>query len=324
VTLLEPALLARLEALQLGTRRPLAGFMSGEHRSRRHGTSLDFADYREYHPGDDFRRIDYDLYARLDVLLLKLYEAEEDLHLRLLVDTSASMGLSDKLETAARVAAALGFVALTRRDPVSVHTFPLDRPAPRFLGRGAVPTFFHHLESLGATGTTDFAAAVSHLLARPGPPGLTVVLSDLLTPEWEPALSRLPARGSDVVIIHVLAPGEIDPTHAAPDGILHGAPETAPESPRRRRFRPRDQRPQQKSRPFATGDIELVDRETGARLAVSVTSEAMARYRQVADAWLERVEQRCRQVGATYVRILTDESLEATLLTAWRRQGVLR
>ena len=89
-------------------------------------------------------------------------------------------------------------------------------------------------------------------------------------------------------------------------------------------MRPRDQGQRQKSRPFATGDIELVDRETGARLAISVTSEAMARYRQVADGWLERVEQRCRQVGATYVRILTDESLEATLLTAWRRQGVVR
>jgi uncharacterized protein (DUF58 family) len=314
VTLLDPALLARLEALQLGTRRPLAGFTSGEHRSRRYGASLDFADYREYHPGDDFRRIDYHLFARLDVILLKLYEAEEDLHLRLLIDTSASMGLSGKLETAQRVAAALGFVALTRRDPVSVHTFPLDRPAPRFLGRGAVPTFFQHLESLAATGTTDFAAAVSHLLARPGPPGLTIVVSDLLTPEWEPALSRLPARGSDVVIVHVLAPDELDP-------LLAGSAEGGQRGPRRgRRRHPATP----KSRPVATGDVELVDRETGARVAVSVTSDAMARYRQVANAWLERVEQRCHQVGATYVRVLTDDSLEAILLTAWRRQGVLR
>jgi uncharacterized protein (DUF58 family) len=318
VTLLDPALLARLEALQLGTRRPLAGFVSGEHRSRRHGASLDFADYREYHPGDDFRRIDYHLFARLDVILLKLYEAEEDLHLRILVDTSASMALSGKLATAERVAAALGFVALTRRDPVSVHTFPLDRPAPRFVGRGAVPTFFQHLESLAATGTTDFVAAVSHLLARPGPPGLTVVLSDLLTPEWEPALSRLPARGSDVVIVHVLAPDELDP-------MLAGSTDAA--GPRRRRRRRRNARRPEgtpKTQPIATGDVELVDRETGARVAVSVTTDAMARYRQVAAAWLTRVEQRCHQVGATYVRILTDESLEAVLLTAWRRQGVLR
>src|SRR5262245_45070016 len=102
--------MARLERLQLGTRRRLSGQFAAEHRSPRHGTSLDFADYREYHPGDDFRRIDYDLYARLDVLLLKLYEAEDDLTLRLLIDTSRSMA-GDKLVQAERIAAALGFVA---------------------------------------------------------------------------------------------------------------------------------------------------------------------------------------------------------------------
>jgi len=286
VTLLDPALLARLEALQLGTTRPLAGFMSGEHRSPRRGTSVDFADYRQYHPGDDFRRIDYHLYARLDVLLLKLYEAEEDLHLRLLVDTSASMGLGGKLEQAVRVAAALGFVAVTHRDPVSVHSFPLDRPAPRFLGRPAIPSLFAHLESLEADGTTDFAAATAHLLARPGPPGLTVVLSDLLTPEWETSLSRLPAGGSDVVVVHVLSADELDP---------------AP-----------------------TGDVELVDRETGARVAVSVSGDTAARYRELVAQWLTRVEQRCHQVGAVYVRVMADEPLEPVLLTAWRRNGVLR
>src|SRR5215468_300381 len=103
--------MARLERLQLGTRRRLSGQFAGEHRSRRHGTSLDFADYREYHPGDDFRRIDYHLWARLDVLLLKLFEADDDLTLRLLVDTSASMA-GPKLQQARRVAAALGFVSL--------------------------------------------------------------------------------------------------------------------------------------------------------------------------------------------------------------------
>jgi uncharacterized protein (DUF58 family) len=297
VTLLAPDLMARLEALQLGTRRRLAGVMAGEHRSSRRGTSLDFADYRQYNPGDDFRRIDYHLFARLDVLLLKLYEAEEDLQLRVLVDTSASMGAGkapagdhqrsrSKLTQAARVAAALGFVALIRRDPVSVHTFPLERPAPRYLGRAAIPAFLDHLESLEATGTTDFAAAVSHLLARPGPPGLTIVLSDLMTPEWEPALSRLPARGGDVVVVHVLAGSDLDPP--------------------------------------ATGDVELVDRETGARVAVSVTSETTVRYRRVVTAWRHRVEQRCHQVGAAYVPVLAEEPLEPLLLAAWRQGGVLR
>ena len=285
-TLLEPAFLARLEALQLGTRRRLAGHFAGEHRSVRHGSSIDFADYRQYHPGDDFRRIDYFLYARLGVLNVKLFEAEEDLHLRLLVDTSASMGTGGKLQCARRVAAALGFVALTRRDPVSVHTFPLDRPAPRFAGRGAVPALFAHLERLEAEGETPFAAAVSSLLARPGPAGLTVVVSDLLTAEWDGALGRLPSRGGDVVVVHVLDRDELHPSLA--------------------------------------GDLELVDRESGRRVAVSMAPETVARYEQLARDWVERVAARCRQVGAGYVRLLTTDDLESALLGAWRSAGVLR
>ena len=286
--LLDPAFLARLEALQLGTRRRLAGHFAGEHRSVRRGQSVDFADYRQYHPGDDFRRIDYFLYARLGVLNVKLFEAEDDLQLRLLVDTSASMGAGagGKLACARRVAAALGFVALCRRDPVSIHAFPLDRPAPRFAGRGAVPALFGHLERLEATGDTPFAAAVSSLLARPGPAGLTVVVSDLLTPEWEAALGRLPSRGGDVVVVHVLDPEEL--------------------------------------RPSLAGDVELVDRESGTRVAVSLAPETVERYQRLADAWLARVQARCRQVGAGYVRLLTSDDLEARLLGAWRTAGVLR
>jgi len=284
--LLDPRLLARLEALQLGTRRRLAGHFAGEHRSTRHGASPDFADYRQYHPGDDFRRIDYFLYARLDVLLLRLYEAEDDLHLRLLVDTSASMATAGKLDMAKRVAAALGFVALTRRDPVSVHTFPLQRAAPRFAGRGAVPALFGHLSSLEATGDTAFAAAVSSLLARPGPSGLTVVVSDLLTAEWDGALSRLPSRGGDVMVVHVLAAEELHPT--------------------------------------LVGDLELVDREGGGRVVVSLAADTLAEYERATAAWLERVRGRCAQVGAAYVRILAEDDLETALLGTWRREGALR
>lgn len=252
----------------------------------RHGSSVDFADYRQYVPGDDFRRIDYFLYARLDVLLVKLFEAEEDLHLRLLLDTSASMAAGGKLDMAKRAAAALGFVALTRRDPVSVHTFPLERPAPRFVGRGAAPALFAHLDRLEPGGATPFAAAVSSLLARPGPVGLTVVVSDLLTPEWDGALGRLPSRGADVVVVQVLAPDELHPA--------------------------------------LSGDLDLVDREGGARVAVSLAPDTVRAYEAAAAAWLDRVAARCRQVGAAYVRLLATDDLESALLGAWRAAGVLR
>jgi uncharacterized protein (DUF58 family) len=284
--LLDPGLLAKLERLQLGTRNRLAGRFSGEHRSRRYGTSLDFADYREYHPGDDFRRIDYNLFARLDVLLLKLFEAEDDITVRLLVDTSASMGAGDKLRQAARVAAALGFVSLVRRDIVTVHTFPLDRPAPRFVGRGATAHLFALLAALEPDGETRFASACGHLLARPGPPGVTVVISDLLTPDWQQGIDRLPARGGEVVVVHVLAREELHPSFV--------------------------------------GDYELVDRETGAQVSVSLSPETLRAYEEVARAWTEEVAGRCRHAGATYVQLLDDDDLDHLLLGSWRDEGVIR
>ena len=127
-----PEVLGALERLQLGTRRRLAGQLVGGHRSPRYGSSLDFADFREYQPGDDFRRIDYLTLARLDQLLVRLYDAEDDLTVRLIVDTSASMSTDGKLQRAAELAGALGFVALTRRDRVELH-LPGAAPA-RFSG----------------------------------------------------------------------------------------------------------------------------------------------------------------------------------------------
>ena len=131
--LLEPELLAALERMQLNSRRPLAGQLSGGHRSKRHGSSLDFSDFREYQPGDDFRRIDYLTLARLDQLVVRLYEADDDLTVDLAIDTSASMGLDGKLRRAVEVASAVGFVALLRRDTVRLQ---VPGVAPRrFTGR---------------------------------------------------------------------------------------------------------------------------------------------------------------------------------------------
>ena len=285
--LLEPRFLARLERLQVGTRRRLGGQFAGEHRSTRRGTSLDFADYREYHPGDDFRRIDYQLLARLDVALLRLYEAEDDLVVRLLVDTSRSMATAAKLQQAQRVAAALGFVALVRRDVVTLHTFPSSfAGAPRFNGRGAAPALFSHLEALTADGGTEIVAAATDLLSRPGPPGLTVLVSDLLTPSWASAISRLPARGGDLVVVHVLADEEL--------------------------------------RPDLLGDLDLVDVETGASVSVSLSPSSLREYARLASAWTDDIALRCRQAGAAYVRLLDSADLEQELLRSWRDAGVLR
>ncbi|HUF14296.1 MAG TPA: DUF58 domain-containing protein [Acidimicrobiia bacterium] len=285
MTLLSPALMARLESLQLASRHRLVGRFGGEHKSKRYGNTIDFSDFREYHPGDDFRRIDYHVMARLDQVLIKLFEADDEITIRLLIDTSASMTVGDKIEQAKRLAAALGFVALTAHDSVSVHTFPARGLAPRFAGRAAVPAFLDYVEGLQATGLTPFAEAARHLLSQSGLPGLTVVLSDLLTPEWR-SLIQLRASGSDVTILHVLCEEDLDPDFS--------------------------------------GDLELVDRELGDRLTVSVTDDVSRSYRARVRLWREQVATAARGSGASYAAVDATEDIETLLLQTWREAGVLR
>lgn len=284
--LLSPRLLAQMEQLQMRTRRRLAGRFAGEHRSPRYGNSLDFADEREYHPGDDYRRIDYPMYARTGQLFVRLYEAEDDLSVRLLLDVSASMGHHDKLLQAKRLAAAVGFLALTRRDVVTLHLEPAVRPPQRFSGRHAISALFAALDALQPAGLTDLRSAAGDLLARPGPSGSTVVISDLLTPSWEPAIDRLPARGGDVSVLHVLAGEELAPT--------------------------------------IIGDLDVVDAENGEQVAVSVSADTLQSYTDVVDRWLVETAARCRSRGAAYQRVLADEAIDDVVLRGWREHGVVR
>ncbi|MEM8925318.1 MAG: DUF58 domain-containing protein [Actinomycetota bacterium] len=283
--LLPASLLARLERLQVANRRRLAGGIGGEHRSPRHGSSLDFADFRDYYPGDDLRRLDRSALARFDRLLIKLFDAEDDLTLRLLVDNSASMA-GQKLQRAVELAAALGFAALVRRDVVTVHTFSDPRPGQRLRGRAATGALFARLGAIAAEGETRFSAAADHVLRQQGPPGMTVVLSDLLTPEWDDGLTRLPARNGELVVVHVLAPEDLDPA--------------------------------------LSGDVELVDAETGARVEVSLSASVLDDYRRLARRWQDDVAGRVRAVGGRHVSVLTTDDVEQIVLGRARDAGVLR
>jgi len=283
--LLDPGLLARLERVQLSTRRRLAGNLPGEHRSPRHGSSLDFADFRDYYPGDDLRRLDLNALARLDRLLVKLFDAEDELTLRLLIDTSGSMQ-GAKLHKAAQVGGALGFTALVRRDIVTVHSFPFNQPGPRFRGRNMSQPLFDVLAKLNAGGETPLVAAADQLLTQPGPPGLTIVISDLLTPQWDSGIRRLKARDSELMVIHLLDPTDLDPN--------------------------------------LEGDLELVDNETGARLDVSLSASVLGDYRDLAYRWQQDVEDRVRASGGAYLLVKTTDDLESVILGRARDRGLIR
>src|SRR5271168_4008019 len=124
-TLLEPDFLARLEQLELVSRKIFMGRMKGERRSKKKGQSVEFADYRNYVIGDDLRFLDWNLYARLERLFIRLFMEEEDLHFTVLIDNSLSMdfGNPSKLHYAKQVAAALGFIGLVNLDRVVIEAF---------------------------------------------------------------------------------------------------------------------------------------------------------------------------------------------------------
>lgn len=284
--MLSTAALARLERLQLVTARRLAGDIAGEHRSTRHGSSLDFADFREYVPGDDSRRIDLHQLARLDVLRVKVYEGIDDLTVRMILDASGSMAFHGKFTAATDVVGGIAAVALANGDAMSLTTLPDAAPPRRFRGRDGVRALVDHLARIEPGGPSPFVDTARAVLSQRGPAGMVVVVSDLLAPEWREAISTLPMRGADVLVVHVMADEE--------------------------------------ARPELVGDLALVDSETGQRVPVSLTPERLQQYRERHAAWRDEVRSRVLQVGGRYLPVHTGDDVEDLLVRSWRRIGVVR
>src|SRR4030095_11553265 len=205
-----------LERLSLLSRRIFRGRVKGERRSMRRGHSVEFCDYRAYGVGDDLRYVDWDIYGRLDRLHVKLFVDEEDLCLHLIVDASASMnfGTPTKLESAVRIAAALGFVGLVNLERVGVGALR-DRVAegwPPTRGRNQVPGLLDFLTRVEPSGGTSLNEGLANYATRSRQSGLAVVISDLLDPSgYESGIRALLERRFDVHLVHVLSPQEMNP-----------------------------------------------------------------------------------------------------------------
>ncbi len=217
---LEPDFLARLDKLRLAAKRFSRGMARGEHPTVRKGYSLEFSDYRKYSRGDDLRYVDWNVYGRLERLLLKVFTAEQEITVYLLLDTSLSMaaGSPPKLDFARNVAAALGYIGLKTHDRVGAAALAEDLAArlPPARARRQIFSLFHFLAELSCAGRTDLETSVktfSRLFPRPG---LVVLFSDLLDPAGcRAALEELARKRHDVLLVHVLAEGE---TRLAPGG----------------------------------------------------------------------------------------------------------
>src|SRR5205807_7026298 len=220
-SLLTPELLRRLEQFQLLAARRAKSSAKGERRSRARGQSVEFADYRNYTHGDDFRYLDWNLYGRLERLFLKLYEEERELPVRIFLDASESMsfGTPVKFDFARQIAAAIGYVALCGFDRVTVCPFPdnpdqaVARGALRSVrGRKSALTFFQNLNALSAHGGATLNEALRRGALEARQAGVAVVLSDFLDPAgYEPGLNALVSCGFQISAVQILAPEELNP-----------------------------------------------------------------------------------------------------------------
>jgi uncharacterized protein (DUF58 family) len=218
--LFDESSLRKLQQLTLVTSRVRAGALRGERRSLKRGAGLEFADFRDYVPGDDLRRVDWNVYARLDRPYVKLREEEEDLAVHILVDASQSMdwgeGPQHKFNYALYLAAAVGAIGLSTGDRVTVSTLKTSEvyqtSEVSLRGQQYLLHLLKFLEAQQAAGITDLENAVRRYLIRPRRPGLVILISDLLSPHgYQPALKTLQQRGHEVALVHVLSPDEVDP-----------------------------------------------------------------------------------------------------------------
>jgi len=294
--LISPDLMKRLEQLQLLARRRSKSTAKGERRSGARGQSVEFADYRTYVPGDDLRRIDWNLFGRLERLFLKLYEEERELPVTIYLDSSESMsfGRVSKFDFARQVAAAVGYVALCGFDRITVEPFPLADDQAGLVGelravrgRRSAMRFFDNLNRLKAGGTADFNQALRLGAMKHRAQGVIVVLSDFLDPAgYEDGLKSLASRGSEVHAVQILAPEELEPS--------------------------------------SYGDLRVIDSETGAEQEVTFGKYRLKAYRAMVQNYCRRLQEYCRARGIRYQLAQSDTPIDDLLLKAMRTGGMWR
>jgi len=206
----------KLEYLALVSRRVFSGRLRAERRTKKTGSGVEFADHRDYQPGDDFRTLDWSVYQRFEKLLVRLYGEEEDLAIYFIVDASASMGFGDgrKLRYAKRVAAALAYVGLSNLDRVNIVTTTdvVSGRMPETRGKARIFKAFRFLRGVVAGGTTDLGDAMKTFVAQNKRRGLAVLISDLYDPAgFEKGLNVLRYNKFDPFVVHVVDPSEGKP-----------------------------------------------------------------------------------------------------------------
>ena len=289
--LLTPEFMAKLGALAVVSKKILAGKLRGERRSKKRGESIEFADHRQYSQGDDLRRIDWNLYGRLEKLFLKLFLAEEDLSVYLLIDASRSMdfGSVNKFDYARKVAAAVAYIGICNLDRVTltVNLGGKEHNLSNMRGKNQVFRLFDFLSKITPDGGTDLLDATKRFVIRNRRPGVLLIISDFLDSNgYEAPLRVLAGNRMDVFAVHVLAKEEIEPV--------------------------------------LTGDFLLVDSETGDNLDVTASRRLVDNYQKTVRGFCSSLQQFCAARGIAYLFASTELPFEALVLSYLRTAGLVR
>jgi uncharacterized protein (DUF58 family) len=285
-TFFDTEFLRKLERLHLVAKRLSWTGAKGEHAASRKGFSLEFSDYRRYQHGDDLRYVDWNIYRRLERLLLKVFTAEEEMNIYLLVDTSRSIaeGAPAKLDYAKKVAAALGYIGLKNLDRVGGASFSSRLQAPLTLGRGRkqVLSLFRFLTQLSCAGETNLRAAIHSFTNLFPHPGFVVVVSDLFDPAgWRAAFEELTAKRYQLLVIHVVDEEEL--------------------------------------RPKPSGDIALVDVEGGRERKFFLDADLVRRFQAEIDRYFKEIEAVCASRHIDYLRTTTKIPFDEFVLQTLRQ-----
>jgi uncharacterized protein (DUF58 family) len=289
--LLDPDFLARLNRLEIVSKKIFVGKTKGERLSKRKGQSVEFADFRSYAVGDDLRFLDWNLYARLDRLFLRLFLEEEDLHVYLLIDNSLSMGFGapTKLHFAKQVVAALGFIGLSNMDRVVIEAFNdrITQTTTPLRGRRSFWRLTSFLDGLEPAGPSDLTRSLKAFSLKASGKGVVVILSDFMDKGgYEDGLRYLIARNMDVYLIQVLSQEEIDPP--------------------------------------MTGDMKLTDAEDGDEAEVTISAPLLKRYRETLAAYRGRLHDFCTRRGVNYLFTSNQVPFDRLVLGYLRQRGLVR
>jgi len=289
--LFDEAFLKKLEYLHIVSRKVFVGRLRAERRTKRTGSGVEFADHREYARGDDLRYLDWNLYGRLERLLVRLFEEEEDLHVYLLVDVSKSMSLGDppKVDYARRTAAALAYIALANLDRAALVAYAdgLKGRLPPARGKGRIHKVFRFLESLELGGVTDLGTAARAFVHQNRRRGLVVVISDLYDPDGaQEGLNYLRYNRFEPFVVQLFDEAELTPS--------------------------------------IRGDLRLVDCESGEVREVTVTDRLLRRYRLAHEEFCRELEEFCVHRQIPYFRTGIAVPFDELVLRIFRAGGFLR